>query len=179
MPTTTPRRQDSDATLQDDAQALYAALSQLMRVYQVRDRDKICCYDVSVTQCHALEVLVLRGSLRSVGLAEELRLDKSTTSRVIDALVRKGYVEKLADPDDARAALLRVSRSGRALYQRIHREMIAQQAELIRGLDADVRAGATDILRRLAQAAEDRFAPGLGQGGCAPAAPSPGKESSR
>lgn len=158
-----------DAVLLQDAQALHAALSHLLRVYHFRDRDQICCYDVSVTQCHALEVLVERGPLRSVALADGLRLDKSTTSRVVDALVRKEYVEKLADAEDARAVSLRVTAKGRALYQRINGELIAQQAELIQGLDAEVRAGATEIIRRLAKAAEARFISGMSAGVCAPA----------
>lgn len=157
-----------DAALLADAQALHAALAHLVRVYQFRDRDKICCYDVSVTQSYALEVLVEREPMRSAALAEGLNLDKSTTSRVVDALVRKGYVEKLADADDARAVSLRVTRQGRALYQRIHGELIAQQAELIRGLDADVRAGATEIIQRLARAAEDCFIAGNPAGSCLP-----------
>src|SRR5688500_12019910 len=169
MPAQTARRPAPDAALQQDAQALHEALSHLVRVYQFRDRDKICCYDVSVTQCYALEVLVERGALRSMSLAEALKLDKSTTSRVVDALVRKGYVEKTADADDARAVSLRVTRQGKALYARINGELIAQQAELIRGLDAEVRAGATEIIRRLAKAAEARFVSGVSVGTCAPA----------
>ena len=157
MPARTARRSDTDTALQQDARALHEALSQLIRVYQFRDRDKICCYDVSVTQCYALEVLVERGALRSNALAEVLRLDKSTTSRVVDALVRKGYVEKTVDANDARAVSLCVTRQGRALYTRINGELIAQQAELIRGLEGEVRAGATEIIRRLAKAAEARF----------------------
>src|SRR5690606_2651793 len=133
----------ADATLQADAHALHEALSHLVRVYQFRDRDKICCHDVSVTHSHALEVLVERGPRRSMALAEGLKLDKSTTSRVVDALVRKGYVEKVADAEDARAVLLRVTRSGRALHTTINNQLVAQQAELLRGLDVDVRVAAT------------------------------------
>jgi MarR family 2-MHQ and catechol resistance regulon transcriptional repressor len=174
MPTQTARRPASDTALQRDAQALHEALSHLVRVYQFRDRDKICCHDVSVTQCYALEVLVERGPLRSSALAEGLKLDKSTTSRVVDALVRKGYVEKTADGEDARAVSLRATRSGRALYERINGELVEQQADLLRGLDADVRAGATEIIRRLAKAAEARFVSGVSVGSCEPVcAPGP------
>src|SRR5687768_9457517 len=120
MTTRPARRQNLDDALQRDAQALHTALSHLVRVYQFRDRDRICCYDVSVTQCQALETLVERGPLRSNALADALRLDKSTISRVVDTLVRKGYVDKLADAADARALSLRVSASGRALYELIH-----------------------------------------------------------
>lgn len=152
-----------------DAEALHAALSHLVRVYQYRDRDMICCHDISVTQCHALEVLVERGPQRSQALADALKLDKSTTTRVVDALVRKRHVERAPDPEDARAVRLRVTRSGRALYARINSDLIAQQVELMRGLDAKVLAGATELIRRLARAAEARFASGVSVAGCAPA----------
>jgi DNA-binding MarR family transcriptional regulator len=157
------------ATLLEDAKALHGAVAELVRIYQFRDRDKICCYDVSVTQCYALEVLVERGPSRSQALADALRLDKSTTTRVVDALVRKAYVERLPDPDDARAVQLRVTDDGRTLYEQINSELIEQQVEILRDLDPDLRSGATEIIRRVARAAQNRFVSGVSAGACAPA----------
>lgn len=164
-----PRAPTTAKSLHSDAEALHAAVSDLVRVYQFRDRDKICCYDISVTQCYALEVLVERGPSRSQALAEVLMLDKSTTTRVIDALVRKGYVERLPDPEDARAVSLRVTQEGRELYLRINSELIEQQAELLRDLEPEVRGAATEIIKRLARAAQARFVSGVSVGSCAPA----------
>jgi len=147
--------------LDREAEAFHSALSDLLRIYQFRDRDKICCHDISVTQCHALELLVDSGSLRLGELAARLFLDKSTTSRVIDALVRKAYVEKQADPADGRASVLVATASGRDLYERINLDLIAQQKELLRDLDSQVRAGVTKVLRQLARAAEARFCCGV------------------
>src|SRR6476646_4082855 len=96
------------ADLDADAHALQAAVAELVRVYQVRDRDRICCHDISVTQCYALETLVDAGPMRLGALAERLFLDKSTTSRVVTALIRKKYVEQRQDDTDARASVLRV-----------------------------------------------------------------------
>lgn len=148
---------DREDTLLADAAALNAAISDLVRLYQVRDREKICCHDISVTQCSALEALTERGAMRSQALAGLLMLDKSTTTRVVDALVRKGYVERTPDLDDRRAVSLRVTRSGRRLYDRINEELIAQQAVLLGDLDPRLRAGVTDVIRRLAKAAQARF----------------------
>ena len=155
--------------LAKDAEALHAALNNLVRLYQFRDRDRICCYDISVTQCYALEVLVERGPSRSQALAEALMLDKSTTTRVVDALARKGYVERLPDPEDARAVSLRVTTDGRKLYEQINNELIQQQIDLLRDLDPEVRAGATQVIQRLARAAQSRFVSGVSVGSCAPA----------
>ena len=61
---------DSTQTALDrDALALHQAVADLVRVYQFRDRDRICCHDVSVTQCYALETIVEHGPLRLSALA--------------------------------------------------------------------------------------------------------------
>lgn len=156
------------ARLRADAEQLHDALTRLVRLYQFRDRDTICCHDVSITQCNALEILVERGPMRSQTLAAALMLDKSTVTRVVDGLVRKGYVERRADPDDGRAVSLRPTRGGRALYQRINGELIDQQLELLRDLDPAVRAGAAEVVRRLASLAQARFVDGAVAGACAP-----------
>jgi MarR family 2-MHQ and catechol resistance regulon transcriptional repressor len=167
MPATRATAPKTGDRLHDDAAGFHAALNDLLRIYQYRDRDRICCHDISVTQCHALELLVERGPMRSQALAEALRLDKSTTTRVVDALVRKAHVERLADPEDARAVQLRATRSGRGLYRRINDDLIAQQAALLADLAPEVRSGATELIRRVARAAETRFVDG--KSGCAPA----------
>jgi DNA-binding MarR family transcriptional regulator len=149
------------APLQRDAEALHAAVTELVRVYQFRDRDRICCHDISVTQCYALETLVEHGPLRLSGLAQRLFLDKSTTSRVVGTLVRKGYVEQRADASDGRATVLAATRSGRALCARISTELVDQQRQLLEDLDPAVRSGVVDVIRRLAHSADARFRTGV------------------
>ena len=145
------------AALDRDAVALHQAVADLVRVYQFRDRDRICCHDVSVTQCYALETIVEHGPLRLSALAERLFLDKSTTSRVVSTLVRKGYVEQRADVKDGRATTLSATRQGQRLCARITDDLVDQQKQLLQDLAPDVRAGVVQVLRRLTQAADARF----------------------
>ena len=158
---------DAALDLDRDAQALQAAVSDLVRVYQFRDRDRICCHDVSVTQCHALEALAGHGPMRLGVLTERLFLDKSTTSRVIATLVKKGYVEQHDDPADRRATMLTATRAGRRLCARITEDLVEQQRALVADLDPEVRAGVVEVIRRLASAADSRFrGPGVVDRAC-------------
>ncbi len=145
-----------DPQLQQDAETLYEALGDLIRVYQFRDRDRICCHDLSITQCHALDVLSVRGGLTLTRVAAELYLDKSTASRVVAALERKGYVERTEHPEDRRAILLEVTGTGQALYKQIHDEIIEQEKGLLRDFDSGTRQSMTKLIRRLAAAAAER-----------------------
>jgi MarR family transcriptional regulator, 2-MHQ and catechol-resistance regulon repressor len=155
------------SALSRDAIALTNAVAELVRVYQFRDRDQICCHDISVTQCYALEALVQHGPMRSTALAARLYLGKSTTSRVVTTLVRKRYVEQRSDPADGRAVTLRVTGAGRALYERINDDLVEQQKALLADLDPDLRAGVTRVISRLARAADARFRNGGSVGACA------------
>ena len=155
------------AALERDAVALQLAVADLVRVYQFRDRDRICCHDISVTQCYALETLVEHGAMRLGALAERLFLDKSTTSRVVAALVKKGYVEQGADAQDGRATTLKATRKGRSLCARITDDLVDQQKQLLKDLDPEIRSGVVEVLRRLAQAADARFRSGI-PGGAGP-----------
>jgi MarR family 2-MHQ and catechol resistance regulon transcriptional repressor len=150
----------SGDSLQQVAEAFQSAVADLVRIYQFRDRDRICCYDVSVTQCYALETLVAAGPLRLGELAGRLYLDKSTTSRVVQALVRKGYVAQRPDPSDRRAMTVSATRKGETLCARIGDELVEQQKTLLRDLDPDVRHGVVRVLRKLAEAADMRFRAG-------------------
>lgn len=160
---TTPDRRESSATdLDRDAQALQAAVADLVRVYQFRDRGRICCHDISVTQCHALEALVEHGPMRLSELTARLFLDKSTTSRVVHTLVKKGYVGQRPDATDGRATVLHPSGRGQRLYQRIMDELVEQQKQLLQDLDPGIRAGVVNVIRRVARAADSRFRAGAG-----------------
>lgn len=155
---------ESAAALDRDAGALQSAVADLVRVYQFRDRDRICCHDISVTQCYALETLVDHGSMRLGALAERLFLDKSTTSRVVGSLVKKGYVEQQAEAGDKRATALLATTKGRRLCARITDDLVAQQKQLLQDLEPDVREAVVRVIRGLARAADSRFRSGVSVG---------------
>lgn len=140
----------------------HRALTDLIRVYQFRDRDRICCHDISVTQCYALQTLAEGGPMRLNDLAERLYLDKSTASRVVDALEAKGYVRRRPDPEDGRAVRTETTASGLRLYRRIERDLLKGERELLAEFDPEVRRAMTRLLGRLSGTAISRIT------GCTP-----------
>lgn len=148
----TPR----DERLAADTRSFYEALSELMRVYQFRDRDRICCYDISITQCYALEALARERAMTLNDLASHLYLDKSTTSRVVDALERKGYVVRSEHPADGRALRLKITSAGRALHGKILNDILVEEEALLAEFSPEVRRSMTQVVVRLAKTAEGR-----------------------
>jgi DNA-binding MarR family transcriptional regulator len=147
------------AELENDAWDLHEALSELVRVYQFRDRERICCHDVSVTQCYAMNALIRGGAMTLNSLAQELFLDKSTASRVVDSLEKKSYVIRAADPKDSRALRIKITSPGRKLHARIEEDLVDGMKTLLEDIDPDVRQATTRLVARLAKAATARFSP--------------------
>lgn len=151
-----------DTPLDRDAADLHRALTDLIRVYQFRDRRRICCHDISVTQCYALDVLAGRGPVLLRALADALYLDNSTTSRVVDSLERKGYARRTRDPGDGRAVQIEVTAAGRSLFEQIERTLVDEQKKLIADIDPEVRRATAMLVARLARASHDRFSGACG-----------------
>lgn len=134
---------------ESEARAFSDALGGFIRVVQFRDRDRACCYDLSVTQCYALERVVKGGALTVNELAAELYLDKSTASRVANTLVAKGMLQRGRDPVDGRVVRLLPTEDGSAVSARIEQDLAHEYADLLSDFDVSVREGATELIRRL------------------------------
>jgi len=141
-----------DPDLADDAEHLRAALSQVIRVAQFRDRDRVCCYDVSVSQCYALEALVDLGAATVNDLAGALYLDKSTASRLAHGLSQKGYVRRVASAEDGRSVVLEPTTRGRRLVERVKLDVTSEYAGLLAELEPEVRSSVVRVVSRLAGA---------------------------
>lgn len=139
-----------------DALALQDALTDLIRVVQFRDRDRACCYELSVSQCYALRAVVQDGPLSVNDLAGALVLDKSSASRLARGLVEGGLVRRIADPDDARAVHLEATAAGRALHERIAQDLAREYGSLLADFSDAERARVVEAVRRLAGAVARR-----------------------
>ena len=69
--------------------------------------------DITLAQARVAARIAPEGS-RVTDLAEQSRVTKQTASVLVEQLARAGYVERVPDPTDARARLVRMAPRGRA-----------------------------------------------------------------
>ncbi|MDD2969766.1 MAG: MarR family transcriptional regulator [Lachnospiraceae bacterium] len=81
------------------------------------------CEPVTLSQCHALVEIGRNDSLSLKQLSEILLLDASTTSRVVDQLVKKGYVLRTSSKTDRRGIEITLTNQGNEYYTSIESEM--------------------------------------------------------
>ncbi|WP_052960154.1 MarR family winged helix-turn-helix transcriptional regulator [Mycobacterium sp. EPa45] len=135
-----------------DADRLHALFMDLVRVAGlIRPEQEIPGFPISMSQAFAVHELDTAVPLSQRELADRLRLEKSTVSRLVADLERLGLVERERDPASLRTKRLRLTSEGRALHARIGanyaeqfrswaaRLSAAESAALLVGLPALIR----------------------------------------
>jgi len=107
---------------------------------------------ISHSHCHALIEVEARGTIAQSELPALLRLDKSTTSRIVAELTRRGWVKARTSSEDGRARVLTLTSAGRTKVAQVHREANArvtgaldllsteERDVVVRGMQAYARA---------------------------------------
>ncbi|WP_128422798.1 MarR family winged helix-turn-helix transcriptional regulator [Frankia sp. EI5c] len=113
-------REEQVAQLADDLARLLRGLARARSQFLARARN-----DMEWAAQILISHLAANGPMRLGALATSVQSDPSTVSRQIAGLVRDGYVERRADPDDGRAVVLGVTEAGR----QVHRDHIRVRNE--------------------------------------------------
>jgi DNA-binding MarR family transcriptional regulator len=101
---------------------------------------------------------LLDGGPQRIGvLAERLHLDQSTVVRQVTALETKGLVERAADPDDGRAALVELTHDGRAQLAEARAGRAERVAALLDGWTTKERTDLARLLTKLNASMDTRL----------------------
>ena len=153
---TKPRGNAHRSSLTRDASALYQVMTELLRAYQFRDRDRLGYHGLTITQCYVLHLLIERGQLTLNELAAEMHLDKSTLSRMVDGLQRKQAVRRTANPADDRSTLIEATRAGTRLHERVEADLVAENEKVLSGFTGPTRRQLLVLIDRLTKAVRQR-----------------------
>lgn len=163
-----------DVAAQDAAQwraeqvaQLTEELAQLQRTFG-RGRTRLldaARHDVERATQVLVSALAASGPMRLGALAAVVQSDPSTVSRQVAALVRDGYVERRADPDDGRAVVLAVTAEGEQVYREHQQRRHTYYAEIFETWSSEDVVTFTCLLGRFEQELAERqaaWAPRLG-----------------
>ncbi|RMI33360.1 MarR family winged helix-turn-helix transcriptional regulator [Nocardia stercoris] len=98
----------------------------------------------------ALTTLLRRGPMRLGDLAHHEGVSAPTMSRMVSAMDKQGYLERIADPQDGRAQLLVPTESARSLVTGITSVRAQRLADALAELPSDEREVLVAALNRLA-----------------------------
>lgn len=123
-----------------------ARLSRRLRRHQVAG--------LTPTQLAALATVEQQGPMRLGDLAAAEGIAPSTLTRLVTALEDSGFVQRCADPSDARASTLAITPHGHEIMEQIRSDITLALARSLRELTPDQRvalAAALPVLEQLAE----------------------------
>jgi DNA-binding MarR family transcriptional regulator len=107
-------------------------------------------------QVDALDVVINTGGCRMAELAADLRVDRSTATRVVDRLVAGGVVDRHEASGDGRGVRVVATDRGRRLYEEFSVRRRLMLLAVLDEFDQPDREALADLLERLV-AGIDRY----------------------
>jgi DNA-binding MarR family transcriptional regulator len=135
--TTGPEGDRLDAV--EEATGLRVAIVRIQRQLRASSSS-----DITPSQSSALARIEQDGPLRLGALAELEGTTAATMSRVIDSLSDSGLIERVPDPHDGRASLVRLSAEGGVLID----ELRASYTEVLRAALSELTAEERMVVRQ-------------------------------
>jgi DNA-binding MarR family transcriptional regulator len=137
------------------AEAFSDAFVRFVRAFGVLDAERTPCgAAMSTAEAHAVTVL-RHGRMSQRTLGERLNLTKSTTSRLVDQLMGRGWADRAADPGDGRVQLVGLTEQGRRVAADVARRRADRLAALLDRVPKAQRSAVTRALRLLEEASHD------------------------
>ena len=146
-------------TILDEETAVRLRVAILRISRRLRTTDAGRAAGLTPARSSVLLTIVREGPIGLSALADGESLNPTMLSRVIAALVEAGYVARVSDPGDRRAASVKVTAAGRRLAERIRRERTAAINAALTDLDApdrDSLEAALPALEGLARSLPER-----------------------
>ncbi|WP_242207363.1 MULTISPECIES: helix-turn-helix domain-containing GNAT family N-acetyltransferase [unclassified Pseudomonas] len=114
--------------------------------------------DYSLTELRILYELASRGDLTSADLRQMLGLDAGYMSRIISGFEKRGLIQKIPSPTDARAAQLHLTDFGREILvplEKASREQIVAMLERLPEPQQKQLIGAMTLIQTLLEGSKD------------------------
>ena len=134
------------------AARLRALLRQTVRGLRLLEREQMTCCGVTLAQRHALQEIGARPGLGVGDLAQALRVDPSTASRLAEALVSKGWVQRTPVAGNRRAVTLLLTAEGLRQVRQLHAHADAEYTRVWAAIPAERRSAVIAGLEALADA---------------------------
>ncbi len=117
-------------------------------------------YDLGPTQWYVLYQLAKAGPTKQRDLVRMLQVERATLSGVVAALVRKGLVEQIPEPEDQRQRLLRITGAGSELWDALPDPIALIRSVAFDGVDEADLATTVRVLQTGARRLNDHLSEG-------------------
>jgi len=98
---------------------IFSLIGELPRTLRCCQQEESFCLDLTLSQFFILHSIAGKGKIQLAELHDILAVEKSTTTRMVSPLIRRGLIVQERTDHDSRALNLRLTPRGEEIYQRI------------------------------------------------------------
>ena len=135
-----------------DVQEFGELLSVMIRSFAAFERSEIFCKGITMSQCSTLLAIGKKGAMTMHALSEWMSLATSTMTRIVDNLVRDGYIERTQDPQDRRVVRVSLTEEGEKLFQIILQVYHGYHQKIVENIPAEELHQVVESLTMLIEA---------------------------
>jgi DNA-binding MarR family transcriptional regulator len=126
---------------------IFTVIMTLFREIRCCSRDEALCMGVTFHQFVILDAVAARSELDLAELHGILSVEKSTTTRLVNPLLRKGFLKRETALHDSRAVKLSLTEAGRETHRQVWECLRAFFESIGRQLPAGQRTAILDAVR--------------------------------
>lgn len=136
---------------------LWIVLARAFDAVERHSRASIARFGLGTTEFGVLEVLYHKGKLPMCEVQRRILVESSSTTYVVDKLVKRGLVRRRPSADDRRVTLLTLTPAGRRLIAHVFPRHAAAMRHAVAALPPGEQVHATALLRTLGKGATQRL----------------------
>ena len=138
--------------LESDVREFGELMSVMIRSFVALERSEIFNSGVTMSQCSTILAIGKKGSMTMNALSAWMNLATSTMTRIVDNLVRDGYIERGQDPQDRRVVQVTLTERGRQLFEAIMQIYHDYHRKIVERIPADELHKVVESLKLLIEA---------------------------
>src|SRR5438094_8688040 len=135
---------------------LWIVLARAFDAVERHSRASIARFGLGTTEFGVLEVLYHKGELPVCEVRRQILVESSSTTYVVDKLVKRGLVRRRPSAADRRVTLLSLTPAGRGVIRRIFPLHAQSMRQAVGALPSPEQRQAIDLLRTLGLGAAER-----------------------
>jgi DNA-binding MarR family transcriptional regulator len=108
-------------------------------------------YGLASSQWYVLYAMSQSAQITQKELQAAMQIESATLTAMVDALVRKGWIERRQSPRDRRVKELHFTAEGKRLWEKLPDPIMAIRARMLQGIALDEEKTARKILDKAIQ----------------------------
>jgi MarR family transcriptional regulator, organic hydroperoxide resistance regulator len=109
-------------------------VQRMVRIFQMFERDHIKPYGFTISQSYTMIEVLKNHQLTMNDLSNKMNLSISTMTRVVEKLVRDGYVKRSKSSEDKRVVLISLTNKGKTATERLDESICDYYKKIIQYL---------------------------------------------